>query len=468
MPKRLIVVGLDCLEPSFAFEQWADVMPNLTRMRKSGVFARMRSSVPPITIPAWQCMVTSKDPGVLGFYGFRNRKDYSYDSFVFADGKAIREPRVWDVLSRVGKKNIILGVPQTFPPRPLSGVMVSGFPIPSLDENYTYPATLKEEIKTVCDYIHDVEDFRTDNKQEILDKLIEMARRRFKLAAHLLATKPWDFFMMVEMGTDRIVHLLWRYTDPNHRYYEKGHPLNNCMKDYYALCDKLMGDLIAPYEKDPETAVMVVSDHGARGMDGGLHLNEWLIDKGYLVLTERPKEQVGLSKLIKAGKVDWSKTKVWAEGGYYARIMLNIKGREPQGTLTPDEAPAFTKKLFEELKAIPNDKGEPMATRVYNPHEEYKKVNNIPPDFIVIFDDLKWRALGSIRPQQGLPLHVFENDTGPDDSNHNWHGCYAASGGGIKPQGDIGPITLYDFAPTVLRYFGIDVPGDMQGKPVGV
>ncbi|MBP9891666.1 MAG: alkaline phosphatase family protein, partial [Planctomycetes bacterium] len=105
MAKKLIVVGLDCLEPSYAFEQWADSMPNLTRMRETGLFARMRSSVPPITIPAWQCMVTSKDPGVLGFYGFRNRKDYSYDSFVFADGKAIREPRVWDHLSKLGKKN---------------------------------------------------------------------------------------------------------------------------------------------------------------------------------------------------------------------------------------------------------------------------------------------------------------------------------------------------------------------------
>ena len=89
MPKKLIVVGLDCLEPSYAFERWADHMPNLTKLRQRGVWARMRSTIPPITIPAWQCMVTGKDPGTLGMYGFRNRKNYSYDSFMFADGKMV-------------------------------------------------------------------------------------------------------------------------------------------------------------------------------------------------------------------------------------------------------------------------------------------------------------------------------------------------------------------------------------------
>src|SRR5690606_12161217 len=109
----------------------------------------------------------------------------------------------------------------------------------------------KNEIATVCDYIPDVEEFRGENRQEILQNLIDMAERRFKLAAHLLKTRPWDFFMMVEMGTDRIVHLLWRYTDETHRHYQANHPLNNAMRDYYALCDKLMGELIAPYENDP-------------------------------------------------------------------------------------------------------------------------------------------------------------------------------------------------------------------------
>jgi predicted AlkP superfamily phosphohydrolase/phosphomutase len=463
MPRKLIVVGLDCLEPSLAFERWADRMPNLTRLRERGVFARMRSTIPPITIPAWQCMVTGKDPGTLGMYGFRNRKDYSYDSFMFADGKMVREPRVWDVLSRAGLNNIVLGVPQTWPPRPLKGVMVSGFPLPDTEGTWTYPATLKNEIAAVCDYIPDVEEFRSENRQEILQNLIDMAERRFKLAAHLLKTRPWDFFMMVEMGTDRIVHLLWRYTDETHRHYQANHPLNNAMRDYYALCDKLMGELIAPYENDPDVAIAVVSDHGARGMDGGVMINDWLIRQGYLTLKERPKEPLGMGKLIKAGAVDWSRTRVWAEGGYYSRVQFNIKGREPEGIVDPAEVDALAAELTEKLKAIPDDVGRPITTHVYRPHDTYKVVNNIPPDLIVIFGDLGWRSIGSVSPHANAPLYVFENDTGPDDANHNWHGVFAMAGAGVPKQGELEPFSLMDFAPTVLKFFNKEIPADMQG-----
>lgn len=468
MAKKMIVVGLDCLEPSFAFERWAEHMPVLTRLRERGVWARMRSTIPPITIPAWQCMVTGKDPGTLGMYGFRNRKDYSYDSFMFADGKMVREPRVWDVLSRAGLDNIILGVPQTWPPKPLKGCMVSGFPLPDMEGTWTYPATLKNEIAEVTDYIPDVEEFRSDKKEEVLQNLIDMANRRFELAGHLLKTKPWDFFMLVEMGTDRIVHLLWRYTDETHRHYQANHPLNNAMRDYYALCDKLMGELIAPYENDPDVAICVVSDHGARGMDGGIRINDWLIREGYLTLKERPSEPMGMGKLIKAGQVDWSKTKVWAEGGYYSRIQFNFKGREPEGCVNETDLPALKEELTAKLKGIPNDRGEPITTHVYTPQETYHTIKNIPPDLIVIFGDLGWRSIGSVSPEPNAPLHVFENDTGPDDANHNWHGVFALAGGGVPAKGELEPFGLMDFAPTMIKYFGKDIPADMQGSVLPV
>jgi predicted AlkP superfamily phosphohydrolase/phosphomutase len=269
--------------------------------------------------------------------------------------------------------------------------------------------------------------------------------------------------MMVEMGTDRIVHVLWRYTDEKHRHYVPDHPLNNAMRDYYALCDRLMGELIAPYESDPDTAIAVVSDHGARGMDGGIRINEWLMREGYLVIKERPKELAGIGKLIKAGQVDWSRTKVWAEGGYYSRVQINVKGREPEGIVDPADVPALLNELSEKLKAIPDDQGRPMVTHTYTAEQTYKEVKNIPPDLIVIFGDLGWRSIGSITLEENPPLHVFENDTGPDDANHNWHGVFAMAGGGVPAKGELPPFGLMDFAPTVLNYFGTDVPGDMQG-----
>ena len=45
----------------------------------------LRSVDPPITVPAWSCMVSGRDPGELGIYGFRNRRDHSYDGLGIAD-----------------------------------------------------------------------------------------------------------------------------------------------------------------------------------------------------------------------------------------------------------------------------------------------------------------------------------------------------------------------------------------------
>ncbi len=84
-------------------------------------------------------MMSSKDPGQLGFYGFRNRKDHSYDGYAFANSALVKEPRLWDLLGDAGKRSILLGVPQTYPPRPLNGEMVTCFLTPSTKAQYTYP-----------------------------------------------------------------------------------------------------------------------------------------------------------------------------------------------------------------------------------------------------------------------------------------------------------------------------------------
>ena len=109
-----------------------------------------------------------------------------------------------------------------------------------------------------------------------------MTDKRFALARHLMATKPWDFFMMVEMGTDRVHHAFWQYFDPDHHRYEPGNPFESVIGDYYEHVDRKIGELLEVMPDDAH--VLVVSDHGAQCMDGGIALNEWLIQKGYLVL----------------------------------------------------------------------------------------------------------------------------------------------------------------------------------------
>ncbi len=107
--------------------------------------------------------------------------------------------------------------------------------------------------------------------------------------------------------------------------------------------------------------------------------------------------------------MDWDKTKVWSEGGYYARIFFNVEGREPQGVIPRSQYEAFADEMRSRLEALTDDRGRTMRTKVLRPREIYRQVRNVAPDLIVHFDDLYWRSIGGL----GYPsLHLQENDTG--------------------------------------------------------
>ena len=105
--KKVMVIGLDSAAPELVFDQWLDRLPNIRSILQRGAYGPMRSCDPPITVPAWASMMSSKNPGKLGIYGFRNRADYSYDKLSIATSRAIKEDRVWDIFSRMGKRNIL-------------------------------------------------------------------------------------------------------------------------------------------------------------------------------------------------------------------------------------------------------------------------------------------------------------------------------------------------------------------------
>ena len=452
-----MLIGLDCAAPELVFDRWLDDLPNLKSLYRNGVHGLLRSCDPPITVPAWSVMMSSKSPGRLGVYGFRNRADHSYNRYSIANSLAIKEDRLWDILSRSGKRSIVIGVPGTYPPRPLNGLLIGDFLTPDTSCDYTHPPELKDEIvRVVGEYVLDVRDFRSGNKNKILADIYEMTRKRFQVARHLLAKEDWDFFMMVEMGVDRIHHAFWDDMDPAHRFYQPGNQFENAIHDYYLEVDDEIGKLLA--FADETTAVLVVSDHGAKRMDGGICVNEWLIANGYLSLTEKPASPVPLSK----AKVDWSRTKAWGDGGYYARVFLNVAGREPNGTVAPEDYEKVREELAAGLKAIPGENGQKIGTQVFRPEELYKEVRGVAPDLIVYFGDLYWRSVGTIGDGN---IHTFKNDTGPDGANHAENGIFLfqPAGDGIPGGRQIKGLRITDIAPTILQLFGLPVPQGMEG-----
>ncbi|NIO68280.1 MAG: phosphodiesterase, partial [Anaerolineae bacterium] len=82
------------------------------------------------------------------------------------------------------------------------------------------------------------ENFRTEDKDWLLRQIHLMTENHFKVVKHLLREKEWDFFMLVEIGLDRIHHGFWKYFDPQHPKYQPGSPYANATRDYYKYLDE--------------------------------------------------------------------------------------------------------------------------------------------------------------------------------------------------------------------------------------
>jgi predicted AlkP superfamily phosphohydrolase/phosphomutase len=456
MSGRVAVIGLDCAEPRLVFDRWREELPNLSRLMAAGTWGPLRSVDPPITVPAWSCMMTGRDPGELGIYGFRNRSKNDYTSLSVADSSAVQVDRLWDHFSRAGKHVIVVGVPQTSPPVPVNGELVSCFlTADPRKDPYTYPPALRAEIESIVgSYRVDVRNYRSDDRDRILAEIYEMTEQRFTICRHLLDTKPWDFFMMVEIGLDRMHHAFWRFLDAKHPRHEPDHRYRDAIRNYYIYLDEEIGDLLERFDDD--TTVLVVSDHGARPMQGAICINEWLVEEGYLVLEQSPQGPTPFAD----ARVDWSKTRAWGEGGYYCRLCVNVAGREPQGIVSSSEYDQLLDELADRLQRLPGPDGKSIGTRTFRPQELWREQRGIPPDLIVYFGDLGWRSNGSL----GHGRHwTYDNDTGPDDANHDRNGLCIVSGPGVRAQRRE-DMAIYDIAPTILAQAGLPADDGMRGQ----
>ena len=133
-----------------------------------------------------------------------------------------------------------------------------------------------------------------------------------------------------------------------------------------------------------------------------------------------------------------------------------MEGREPEGIVAAKSTADLASELTEALKNLRGPSGEILNTHVYQPQQIYREVRGISPDLIVHFDDLAYRAIGSI----GHPtLYLAGNDQGRDHANHAQHGVVILRDGR-------GPhdASLYDIAPTLLDRLGLPIPVMMRGR----
>jgi predicted AlkP superfamily phosphohydrolase/phosphomutase len=448
-----MLIGLDCVPPSLAFERYHALMPCLTALRARGAWARLRSTTPPITVPAWTAMVSGRDPGELGLYGFRTRPAGGYELRTVDSGDVHCE-RVWDVLARHGKRSSLLFVPPSYPPFAVQGEVVSCFLTPDAAIEHTYPARLGAELALRFGaYLPDV-NVRAGAGEALLSELSEMTRQHFAIARHVWSTRDPDLLMLVEIGPDRLHHAFFAELDPEHPRHDPRSVLRDAGERYYALLDRELAALLAL--ADDDTAIVIASDHGARPMRGCFLVNQWLIEQGLLRLKGTLAEATPLAPAL----VDWSRTRAWAEGGYYARVFLNLCGREPEGSVPAAEAEGLRAQLRAQLSAVRGPAGERWHNQVEAPEALYRAVRGDAPDLLALFDDLNVRALSLVG---ATSCYAPRDPRGGDAANHDFDGVLALSGAGVTARGDLGTCQIQDVGVSVLALFDIAAPHDWLG-----
>ena len=460
--EKVVIIGLDGLNPNLVY-QWKNELPIMRKLMEEGIHGKIKSTVPPITTQAWSCVLCGRNPGHFGYWDFTYRNEYCYGQpdLVSSNIRDSRVDSIYKILSAHDKRVAIINVPVTYPPPEIpNGYCISSFMIPNIDKQFTHPASLKGEIKsTIGDYIIDAStsdmNFRQIPEEEVMKRIYDMDRQRFELGKYFMKDKKCDFVFIVVMGTDRIHHLFYRYFDEGHKRYTYHDKYKDVLKDHYKFCDENMGEIFNLV--DQNTSIIVVSAHSVQRLDGRLNLNEWLIQEGYMKLKSRPKQ---LTPLMEAD-IDWSKTRAWATG-FTGQLYLNVKGREQQGAVDPQDYDKTLDELIEKIIDITDEKGEKLDTKVYKRKEihsgEYARFG---PDLFICFDNSQWSTSELIGYDS---IYSYDTPKGPDDAGHGPYGSFAMMGPGVPNTGEMSGADLLDIAPTVLHLMSLPIPTDMEGK----
>jgi len=372
--ERVAIVGLDGVPFSLLGHFFdAGLMPNLADIAKHGTFMRMTTSLPAVSSVAWTSFVTGKNPGEHGIFGFTelNRSEITLRLPSFDD---IRRPAIWHICDHIN--SIVVNLPFTYPARPLRGVLISGFVAP-IFERAVYPQSLIDWLRSK-NYRTDVDTVRARQRPEILIRdLFDTMNAHEEVMFALMTQQPWDLFIGVITGTDRLHHFLFdACSDPSH------HRHRDCI-DYYRRIDHFFARL---QEKlGAGTKLIVLSDHGFTNLKTSAQLNYILKTLGYLRFTRADPQSIN---------------DVHADSLAFAldptRIYLNSRERFRNGALSVHAAEDVRARLREDLERFRmSDVGirdcadaqadEPLFADVFFREEIYQgDCLDIAPDLVVV------------------------------------------------------------------------------------
>jgi len=504
LANKILVIGLDGASLEL-IDPWIkeNKLPNIAKIIKNGVSGNLKSTLPPYSAPAWSSIITGKNPGKHGVFGFTMRKSDDYD--VMPVNSSLRKSKdLWEILNEHGKKVIVINVPLTYPTRKVNGFLITGLMTPRGANDFTYPDSLKEEIRKIApEYKIEPDEYYVKGREDIfLKDLYTTTENLTKTTLYFIKKHKWDFFMVVFTGTDRIQHALWHCMDSNHPAYnpKNGKKFGDAILKFYQKVDDIVGKMLDRI--DENTTIIILSDHGAQPVHRLLHISNLLMKIGLLKLKKgiytrfkyllfklsftplnlyKLLLKLGLGKLrqtiqTKTGKkkiksqlqkiflsledIDWSRTKAYAGG--QNQVWVNLRGREPKGIIKPGvEYEEVRSMIIDEFKKFKDPQGgQEIFQLVLKKEDAYKgEYLGQAPDIVVLPNSTYSIFFG----------HEFGSNLiidWPFDytySDHSMNGILTLTGPFIK-KGKTLNGEVVDVAPTILYLLQIPIQSDMDGK----
>ena len=488
---KVLVIGLDGATFTL-IKPWANQLPTLKKVMAEGTFCELVSTIPPVSSPAWPSFMTGKNPGKHGVFDFVGG-DGGYRREI-KNSRDIQAETLWRLLSVEGKTCIVLNVPVTYPPEPLKGCIVTGM-LTTPDSCYAYPRRVHEELKRKG--YEPVAKMGKLSAKEVSDFLVNMAARRCEAFTYLMNKFNWDFAMMVFRGTDIIQHHLWQKNKDK-------------IFDYYKKLDSLIGSLIKRAE--PNTNVILMSDHGFGPVFKFFHTNRFLQELGlitfergptserYLAIRDYRSSRGRLEKLLqKSGftketiysmakrvrllpflqsiyrkidvqipttrsRINWAQTKAFFNSsiGPAASIQINLEGREPKGTVKAEEYETTRSLILKKLLQIRDpETGRRIVQDAFKREDIYSgPFVQSAPDIVFLTQNFEYAATERIYGK-----NLVSNPIQRGRGTHRMNGIFIAHGPDFRRSGERDlPMRIIDLTPTILFMFGAGIPSNMDGK----
>lgn len=420
-------------------------MPNTAALLRRGSLRRMSSVYPWVSSVAWSTFMTGVNPAKHAIFGFIDRDPATHRTFIPV-ASHMRAPTLWELLSRAGKRVIVINVPVTYPvdSKPdVNGIMIGDFLSPRLNERSVRPASLLPTLQQLG-YRIDADPWLAHSSLEkAFEDILDALAKRATAMLYLLDREPWDFFMAVIMETDRLHHFYFALM-------EQGDPTwAPRFREFYAAVDEIIGQVVS--RLDEHTTLLMMSDHGFCTIRQEVYYNHWLAEAGYLKYA-RPVEQIKGPDL---SAVDGSSLAFSMDPG---RIFVNLRGRELNGSVSP----AGYERVRDELVTAAEALVDP-ATGVKLVQKAFRREEIYRGPYLSQAADIILAPTNGYDPKGALYRDSFFHKDAALAGMHTFEDAMLYVADQYLPEREV---SILDVMPTILRLMGVPPPADLDGQPL--